>query len=187
MKYSTALQYYGMNPIKCYQKILEQNTSKDDDVGSLILIALYSIDEVIRRRENIKYNFYIQDVDSIYFILSKTNVCVLTKNRFDQCIFELDFSKLIYKFTCAKKFCISDDSICQLRINSWGRSFIDEKNLLAKYAHEYNVISQFIDEYLTENGRDYHDLANLLLGLIDRKAAAMIEQINLKLGIKLLS
>lgn len=75
----------------------------------------------------------------------------IDKKLFDEGIFILDFSKLIYRFTYAKKFKERDISIRQLRLDSWGVSILKliifsriTKNNIRKYIITIVIILRFI-------------------------------------------
>lgn len=181
------MKIYRMNPIECYENILLEVYEIIDDISNCILITLYAIDEVIRKNTKKRYYYYIEDLASISYVLDSLKLFEINKEQFEMSVFKLDFSKLIYKFTCAKKFYIKDDSVCQLRINSWGREYLKCKDLLEKYKTEYFRIREFVGKYYSDNKILYDEIVEILLGEIDVNAALKISEVNEQLRIKLLS
>lgn len=152
-----------------------------------ILLILLAIDEVIKEKLGYEsFSFYIEDDCSIKYVLENT----VRLNKFDDIIFKkalylLDISKLVYRFTCAKKFEVQDDSIKQLRLNSWGRMY-----LACTYAQiadliEYESIKRFLEKYIIENENLYRKLIEILSEL-SKENVRFINEINQKVQIKLL-
>lgn len=187
MEYKDIMKIYRMNPIESYENILLEPTERMDDICNYVLITLYAVDDVIRKNTGKSYYYYIEDLNSIYYVLDSLQFLEISKEEFEMGVFKLDFSKLIYKFTCAKKFCVEDESVCQLRINSWGREYIKCKDLLKKYQIEYLRIREFVDKYYFEKKTLYDEIIEILLCQIDEKNASKICGINEQLRIKLLS
>jgi len=65
-------------------------------------------------------------------------------------LIKIDEAKLIYRFTCAKKFQIEDDCIKQLRLNSWGREYINGEGLLKIYGNVTKMFEDYFRQYYRE-------------------------------------
>lgn len=176
-------QYLSKN---CEEMILNiNNISAKISICELVLVALKAFDDVIIKAVNRDYHYYVQDDLSIYNFLNLTlNFDKLDKLK--EALIILDESKLIYRFTVAQKFNVSDLKIKQIRINSWGRSFVNlycmDKNSVT-YTTLYN---SFFNCYV-DNKKSYDKLFELLIGKIDIYISRQIQHINSDLSIKLLS
>lgn len=166
---------------------MEKATDKMKDISHCALIILYVIDEVIRENKLNGYFYYIESESSVDYVIKSSRMLDINTCEIEEGIFALDVSKLIYKFTCAKKFHVEDESICQMRINSWGREYIKQKQLLKKYEKEYAAFREFVRVYYKDNEKEYEELTENLLLTIDKNVAMKIKEINGKLKIKLLS
>lgn len=92
-------------PISRYLTVLEEENDIIKNLTIKILLSLKAVDDVLRYNCNNEYHFYIKDDVTIYNLL--LNVFPeekIKKKDFDKAMFILDFCKLIYRFTCAKKF-----------------------------------------------------------------------------------
>ncbi len=177
----------SINPLKRFEKLIEDENNESLDISNQILLSLYIIDEILKEKTSIEYFYYIKHDLSIYWLLNKTVFKELTKLEFDRAIFILDFSKLIYRFTCARKFKEVDDSINQLRINSWGREYISNTNLIFNYSNQYKKILEFFKEYFNVHKNQYIELTYLLLEEKTDKTVSRIKEINNNIKIQILS
>lgn len=184
---SKLLKIYRKNPISCYENILAEEEEEINDICRCVLLVLYSIDEVIKKLTGLTYNYYIENSESVFYVFHLLQLRELNEEQFEKSIFILDFSKLIYHFTCAKKFLIKDDTVCQLRINSWGREYIKCMKLLDEYMTEYWQIRSFVEMYCNKNKIIYNRLIQMLSGEIDESIAHKIDELNKQIKIKLLS
>lgn len=75
---------------------------------------LYSIDEVIKKQTGLTYNYYIENSESVFYVFHLLQLREVNEDQFEKSIFILVFSKLMYHFTCAKKFLIKDDTVCRV-------------------------------------------------------------------------
>lgn len=153
-------------------------------VFNQILLALSVIDEVIRNKMKSSFLFYVQDDFSIYFFIHESLSVNYTKTDFEQALFFLDFSKLIYRFRCAKKFKINNGSVNQLRINSWGKDYLLDKNILAMHCDDYHKLKNYFNNYFNERENHYFMLLELLL---TDEFSEKINFLNTSLDIKILS
>ena len=135
-----------MNPIKCVNYLLQTENEKLRYYCEQMVLSLYVIDEVVESRLNSSYHYYIQGDSCLIYLLNKTIICDLDIELFNKSIILLDVSKLIYRFTCAKKFYINGDSIKQLRLNSWGKEYIIQRNLISEYKNNYDLILRFFEQ-----------------------------------------
>ncbi len=109
----------------------------------------------------------------------------ITKCDFEKTIFILDFCKLIYRFTCAKKFKEKNYNIFQLRLNSWGREY-SEAYIPIMQVESSRIIKSIV-LYFENNREKYMTLIKLLLGDLNLENLRAIDRLNSRLNIKLLS
>ena len=69
MEYKDIMKIYRMNPIESYENILLEPTERIDDICNCVLITLYAVDDVIRKNTGKSYYYYIEDLNSIYYVL----------------------------------------------------------------------------------------------------------------------
>ena len=171
------------NPIDRYELIIKDESSHIQALTMKILFFLMAVDEILVKISKIDYHFYMRDEKILYSILSdifREEHCDI--RDYEQAIFILDFSKLIYRFTCAKKFKEIDESVCQFRLNSWGRDYV--KNCRKVERTKYQKIICYIREYINDNSDLYSQLTTLLL---NENCIDTIKKINASLRIQLLS
>lgn len=180
------IEFNRYEPIERYKKIVCEENCEVQEMSSKILLSLYVIDTVLRKYCNTDYHFYIKGDESIYCLLlhvfDKGNI---NKQVFNKAMFILDFSKLIYRFTCAKKFKVDDTDIFQLRLNSWGRTYIDSYVLPSH--EDFEAISEYFCKTCKENIHLYTRLTKALLKDINNETIEEINEVNNILEIKLLS
>ncbi len=170
---------YILEGINGHQEVL--------DLREAILLSLYSIDSVLKNEGGSKYSFYVKDDNSIKYLIESAYNIVIDKSLFLQSIFILDEAKLIYRFTCAKKFQENDSGIKQLRINSWGNEYIREHNLIEKRKTVLEKLRLTAEKYFFENKIIYDRLTQLLLMDISSQVSKEIYDLDEGLNIKLLS
>lgn len=130
-------------PISRYLTVLEEENDIIKNLTIKILLSLKAVDDVLRYNCNNEYHFYIKDDVTIYNLL--LNVFPeekIKKKDFDKAMFILDFCKLIYRFTCAKKFKENNIHIFQLRLNSWGREYV--QNYLEDLKDDYFTFKDYL-------------------------------------------
>lgn len=150
-------------PISRYLTVLEEENDIIKNLTIKILLSLKAVDDVLRYNCNNEYHFYIKDDVTIYNLL--LNVFPeekIKKKDFDKAMFILDFCKLIYRFTCAKKFKENNIHIFQLRLNSWGREYV--QNYLEDLKDDYFTFKDYLSTYCEEQKEDYKELTTILLG-----------------------
>lgn len=184
MEITELIQMNQINPIERFL-LIAQNDLKELSLD--ILMGLFTIDKVIKDNTNINYYYYIQDDKSIVFFLKNTLYEKLEYNIFSEALFYLDYAKLIYRFTCAKKFCVEDDLINQLRINSWGREFILQNELLNEHKIRYEKMYNFFNSYYVQHEVLYKKILNLLVQPMTLDNVRSIKHVNEELSIQLLS
>lgn len=153
----------------------------------LVLVCLYTIDKVIRLATQNNYLFYILGDDSVYSLLEKCGYQNMSGEHGRKVIIQLGIAQLVYRFNTAKKFSILETNTKQLRLNSWGHSYIVERSILSEMREYVALITEQFNEYYTCNAQLYKDLTNLLLSDITPETAEIIKDINTNLQIKLLS
>jgi len=183
-----------LNPIEryCHLKPIDSSLESvfciaGSDPGEVILIALFTIDHVLKQEQGVKYNFYILEDDSVQYLIQSALGISFLADFFKMSIVCVDEAKLIYRFTAAKKFRIMDDQIKQLRLNSWGREYIKEANLLIKYNAVFSQLRLFFIAYYQKNKEVYIRSMDLLLQEISEPITGEIRELNKKVKIKLLS
>lgn len=184
MEIAELIQMNQINPIERFL-LIAQNDLKELSVD--ILMGLFTIDKVIKDNTNIHYYYYIQDDISILFFLENTLYEKLEYSIFSEALFYLDYAKLIYRFTCAKKFCVEDDLVNQLRINSWGREFILQYEVLDKYKIRYEKMYDFFNSYYAQHEDLYKKILSLLVQPMTLDNIRSIKHVNEELSIQLLS
>lgn len=173
-------------PISRYLTVLEEENDIIKNLTIKILLSLKAVDDVLRYNCNNEYHFYIKDDVTIYNLL--LNVFPeekIKKKDFDKAMFILDFCKLIYRFTCAKKFKENNIHIFQLRLNSWGREYV--QNYLEDLKDDYVAFEDYLSTYCEEQKEDYKELTTILLGDLSENELLHIDELNTMLEVKLLS
>lgn len=173
-----------INPIERFNFI---NRKELRELSVDILLSLYTIDKVIRDNTNIDYFYYVQDDKSVYYLLNNSLYENLDHDMFEEALFYLDYAKLIYRFTCAKKFNLEDSIINQLRINSWGREFILQDNILDVNQNRYEKMYYVFNLYFIQYVDLYKELLDALLKPISMHNSQRIKDINRRIEIQLLS
>lgn len=189
----------GLNPVERYKLMRGREASSYSDLkgidneakpvlSDLILLTLNIIDTVLCQEGLVSYNFYVQGDDSVQYLIEQVLEAPVEQESFLRGMLRLDDAKLIYRFTCARKFRIPDDRIKQLRINSWGKECLKETSLLdvaGLYSQRLQVtFTQYFNKYRTV----YSDLLNYLQKReIDEITAKEIAILNEQVKIKLLS
>ena len=187
-EFDRLLSFDMLNPIDKYRKIRSTYGWQGlTDPGELALVALYSIDTVLKQELDVTYNFYIFSDETVECMLEGTPQFDLSQQNLVQGLLLIDAAKLIYRFTCAKKFGVVDERIKQLRLNSWGRQYIEDLNLLIKYQSQVDAMVEGFREYLFRHRHVYAELIRLLLNSITSEVAAKITELNSSVRIKLLS
>lgn len=153
----------------------------------LSLLALHAIDSVIRDSIKTEYFFYILDDKSVTHLLEMSGYLLLNKDTCCRAAIYLGNAQLIYRFNAAKKFSLYDNSVKQLRLNSWGRSFLSDVNLLDEMSSHLDKIRNTFLQYYIQNEALYKELCCLLLKEITHKSTERIYEINAQLEIKLVS
>ncbi|MBO5484003.1 MAG: hypothetical protein J5979_02180 [Lachnospiraceae bacterium] len=184
MEIAELVQMNQINPMERFFFIVQKDLK---ELSLDILMGLFTIDQVIKDNTNIHYYYYIQDDRSILFFLKNTLYEKLEYNIFSEALFYLDYAKLIYRFTCAKKFCVEDDLINQLRINSWGREFILQYDILNENRIRYEKMYNYFNSYYMQHEDLYKKLLNLLVQPMTLDNVHLIKRVNEELSIQLLS
>lgn len=191
-----SLDYDKLNPIGRYDKLKTEakceltpvvDFAYAENLGEIILLTLYTIDFILKEEGEATYNFYILGDLSVKNLIEKSFNIQLEYKSFMNHLILIDEAKLTYRFTCAKKFLMSDDSIKQLRLNSWGHEYIKEYDLLNTYADESAALRDTFTRYFRDNKETYFSIMNRLLTTIDPDNSFAIQALNEKIDIKLLS
>lgn len=183
---SSIIVLNNVNPIDRFEILLKEFDMGFTKLSELILLALYTIDEVINDKVVCEYYCYIQDDASVLYLLNLISDNEIGEFEFSRSLFAVDYAKLIYRFTCAKKFEVENDLVNQLRINSWGREYISSKNILECYKHEYMMLKEKMEEYYMGHRENYSILVKLLK-YVKKEDVQQIKDINSELKIRLLS
>lgn len=159
-------------------------TSDDYLVCIHILISLLAMDNVLEEVFG-KRCMYIQNDRSVFYLMERAQCITVDELTFNRCVLILDFTKLIYRFTCAKKFNLQDTCVKQLRINSWGREYITTTQ--SDFSTDYDKYYDAFKSYCLKYKSIYSELVNLLSQSITAEVALKIESINRTVDIRLLS
>jgi hypothetical protein len=149
----------------------------------LPLIALHAADVAIKR---------IFGVESIYFLDDAIVPTVLSsasvrgKSEYAYQLMQLTMAQLIYRFTAATKFAISDVSVKQLRINSWGRDLV-ERHIMPRYPTEHHACVGSAASIFTLHQAAYSEQISLLTSAISPASARAIAKLNGRLPIQVVS
>lgn len=183
------IQYYlATNPLDVSTTIiLNKNGSKKMAIINLVLLVLQAIDSVLKEKLHYHVSFYLQSDTTVDYFLSNFLSIHLQKDELFNALYLLEKSDLIFRFTCAKKFAIEDQTQKQLRINSWGENYAN--TFLS--SSEYDLLrteckNKFI-EYFEKNEDGYQSMGTLLMKKIEPESASQIAKYNAHLSIKLLS
>lgn len=156
------------------------------DLSCHIIAALVAIDTVLSHHaENITH-LYVQDDSSILWMLNKIPNYSLDIDQFKRALEGLDFSKLIYRFSCARKFLLPSAQTRQLRINSWGRHYW-EIELINKYQNIYQQFYTMFAEYYNQHKQIYSTLVQYLSADISPQISYKIQNLNRNIDVKLLA
>ena len=182
--------------LHCFANSITCNAVKSDFVNmglnkisllDIVLLGLYAVDRTLMEQSNDNGCFYIFRDSSIIYLINKSLPINVSSILGQASLSLLTLSQLIYRFTCARKFKISNHNYKQFRINSWGRNYA-ERYLISSHYEIYNLIRLFYIKYFNDNKEHYNELIRLLNGLsISSTTAQRITTINEMLEIKLLS
>lgn len=172
-------EFDSLDPLEKYNRI--QKLSYEPMIISTIL-ALKSIDDLFLKLYG-KPSLYVLGDQSIKRVFEKIDLDFHPKSILPSCKF-LMISQLIYRFTAARKFRISDSSIKQLRINSWGHILAEE--IAHKDRPLSSKIKNGIEQLVTADLKIYSTLASHLRD--DTKInAEIIKKLNANLTLRVVS
>ncbi|MFF2154594.1 hypothetical protein ACFVVQ_04705 [Paenibacillus chitinolyticus] len=180
------LQADTLNPIEKFSWLTDQRNS-DAQLAEFILLGLYTIDAVVNEISPAPYNYYIHSDASVMFLLARSLKRIIPQENYLSTTILLDDAKLIYRFTTARKFKITESKLKQLRINSWGREYIAQNELKERYSTEFGLMQSFLRNYVHEHRKTYARLTDILLQPITPAVAEEVINCNSKIEIRLLS
>ncbi len=186
------IEWDALNPIERYRlnrsRIPEfRMGTYRADPGEVILLALYTVDLVLKQEGKAQYHFYILDDDSIGHLMGEALGRIFEPGLLKCAFIAVDEAKLVYRFTAAKKFKIRDDRVKQLRINSWGREYIWESKLLDTQRDIFEALRSYFTQYFRIHQPVYANVCAILMSEITNQSAEQIQSLNNLLDIKLLS
>lgn len=167
-----------LNPIDKINYLVN-NDKVDIQYLNLIIIVLHILNKTFSKEFNINLIYFLDD-KSIFYV---------TKHFFDSTFNDLlkylkilENCNLIYRFTCAKKFKVDDESLKQLRINSWGEEYYKqiEKNNIVE-------ITDIIEREIKTHYESYKQLTKFVSVINTVDLSLQIKNINKKLNIKIVS
>ncbi|EMN82513.1 hypothetical protein [Leptospira interrogans] len=187
------LVFDDLDPVAKYNFLCDKNlihTSLNlsvdvKETAKLILMSLYAINKVLELEIKIS-GIYIGGDDSVSALLNKINIKLSNELVRESLIF-LDMVKFIYRFTSALKFKIKNGTSKQLRINSWGRYFVESGLISVQNNNIYELMFSAFKSEFEVNRPLYLELVKLLKVDITNDSAKEILNINNGLNIKLLS
>lgn len=172
------LEFDNFNPIKKINKICDKGLLKIEIVNDLLEI-LHELNKTFTEEFHVNLIYFLDD-KSIYYI---------SKNIFDYTLEEviialkiIENCNLIYRFTCAKKFNINDESLKQLRINSWG-----EKYYRMTIKNRNKKIVSAINKEIKSNHELYSNITKYVSVINILDVSNEIKSINNQLNIKIVS
>lgn len=176
----------NLNPIDKLRFFTEHGLRDIVDVSNCIAVALHVLNQCFTNRFAL----------SLVYVLGDQSIISIIEHCFGYDVFEiknglilLDYSDLIYRFTCAKKFNIETTDIKQLRINSWGQEYIRylEPKDINKFFVDKEKCCKYIENEITTNIGIYEQLVEHIKGNISEKSSLAIKSCNQHLLIKLVS
>jgi len=132
-------------------------------------------------------SLYLYQDQSLQLLLEQAFQARLDQDHFIKSLMLLNETDLIFRFTAARKFKITDPSAKQLRINSWGKLYIQEKALIKQYDPLYAKLTEQAKSYFIQDEATYQEAVQLLSEPINPLSAAHLTKLNDGLAIKLLS
>jgi hypothetical protein len=174
-----------LSPIERLDALVDARAA-DMDLAVLVLLALEAIDVTIGSLDDSR-NFYIFQDDSVRALLAQAMVAPSKERALTATLIVLNEVDLIFRFTTALKFGVSDASLKQLRINSWGKAYIRQKRCIQKHSEVYDKLKQLAGTYVAENEGTYVKLLQLLGQKITPAKADKVARLNAKLTLKLVS
>jgi len=156
------------------------------------LLALEAIDIAIagllaKEIPDSSRNLYLYQDQSLQLLLEQAFQVRLDQDHFIKGLILLNETDLIFRFTAARKFKVADPSAKQLRINSWGKLYIQEKALIKQYDPLYAKLTEQAKSYFIQDEATYQEAVQLLSQPINPLSAAHLTKLNDGLTIKLLS
>lgn len=166
--------------------------SIDRDVVEILLLALEAIDatianELVKGVLDSSRNFYVYEDRSVKLLVEQVFQSRLRYEQFIKALILLNETDLIFRFTTARKFRVVDPAAKQLRINSWGKLYIREKELIKQHSLLYAKFANQMKEYILQDKAMYQEVVQLLSRPIHPQEASRIIRLNADLTVKLLS
>jgi hypothetical protein len=189
--YDAVLPYDDLAPIERMDALIVP-LSIDRQLLETILLTLEAIDTTIARLlvegvPDSSRNFYVCQDQSVKLLLEQVAEKSVAHKQFTEALLLLNETDLIFRFTAARKFAIEDSSVKQLRINSWGKLYIETKALLAKYDSLYKQLTEQMTQFVLHDKSTYQEITELLSQPIQPSTAKRIAELNAKLTVRLLS
>lgn len=179
------LLFDDLNPIERIEYLTSGKSAVIKKI-QLVLLCLYLVDYNLKKILKRDYNFYLCGDSSVGFALTVAGNFQTNEQNLKSYLILLNESGLIYRFTHARKFCLEDKSIKQLRINSWGSEYINHYKLSLPRSTKIKLNKRLL-KYFNDNKNIYKQLEKTLNGKISKTKTRSIENLNSSVGIKLLS
>ncbi len=186
LDWSTHLQHIdGLTPTKRIEALLTYSDSEQiREVVHKIILLLAVIDEAFEKNFGAK-SLYVMDTGMILQWIQRQSF--ISPKIYLEGLILLDESDLIFRFTCAKKFQIKDQTLKQLRINSWGKTYAADIKRGYAFDDFLTSLTKLCNETLSVHVNDYEHLISLLKLPISLASSQQIADINKKVPIQLLS
>lgn len=171
-------------------KLIEE-FSIDRKMCEQCLLGLEAIDISIathvRGVSDSSRNFYVFRDESLKCILEKVLNVEVSREMLIKSLILLNETDLIFRFTAARKFNVSDPSDKQLRINSWGKLYIAENNLEEKHRDVFARLLEEMAVHIENKRAEYEEITSILSRPIKPASAKEIATLNSRLTVTLLS
>jgi hypothetical protein len=182
-----------LQPADRLRRLSHSPTDREDDtslrhaLAEERLLALYGLNAVLQRRLSTSYFFYFLEDQSVEFAVRQTQMGLdAPPSHIESAYVRLGCAQLIYRFSAAVKFGQSCASK-QLRINSWGRQYVEQVDLMAKYKPLSDNLTGWFENYFQEHAGCYRELATRLLAPDVQESAQRVAVLNDSLDVRLLS
>lgn len=153
----------------------------------MILLALDAIEQKVRVASGNGASLYVFGDAALGTLVAESAGVQLSDERLCAGMAYLDLAKLIYRFPCAIKFGVEDARVKQVRLNSWGRIYLDKKRLRHERCEQQDVMLKRLDAWFSSFSQEYRSILTLLRRPITSRVASDIRRLNLSLPLGLVS
>jgi hypothetical protein len=173
----------GLSPADVYEVIRKGSGCPHELDDSLI--TLVAIDDALEQKFG-SGGLYVLDDRSVAHVMSVASLPAVSEETLRRLHFGLSISQLAFRFATARKFQVANPSTKQLRVNSWGRAYCNERIDTTGQRRRAELVG-VVGAILRENEAIYTDLGGLLRQAIIPPVAERISGLNSLLKLKLVS